>query len=489
MIKIIIRFIFIFFIDHHYFVVKSIRALSNNSRYFCAPCNKTYTNINNHYCKFTCNGCNRSNCENIIDSKCSFCNIEIRNETCKKYHEEQLCRSINKCKKCNNFVRKNSVHVCFDQKYCSNCKQAVDIDHKCYILTESERKESFNNQTTQGYIWFDYEAYQCEIDNIQKPNLIIAVDKCIKCINNLQCKTIGCGEHCFYDNDSFCQWLYNEKHKNYIAFAHNAKGYDGVYLLKWIYNNLSFKENMPQVIRDGTKILTLTYRNVKLLDSASFIPMSLEKFTKTFDLKELKKGFFCHLFNKPENMDYVGSIPSKKYFEPQLFNDEKLKKFDEWYASQIDKVYVFKQELYEYCRSDVRLLMEGTLAFRKIILDVTGIEPYDKAITLAGLCHIIYRTNMMKPKSIGIIPINGFNSKKQTSHKAIQWLKFISYSKNITIQHGKNIGELQIKSENDKIYHVDGYDKESETIYEFHGFVFLLFFDLEYNFDYFLCFF
>lgn len=51
------------------------------------------------------------------------------------------------------------------------------------------------------------------------------------------------------------------------------------------------------------------------------------------------------------------------------------------------------------------------------------------------------------------------------SKKQIQWLDFISILNNITIQHGINNKEYKIQN----IGKVDGYCKENNTVYEFHG--------------------
>ena len=52
------------------------------------------------------------------------------------------------------------------------------------------------------------------------------------------------------------------------------------------------------------------------------------------------------------------------------------------------------------------------------------------------------------------------------SKKQIQWLKFISKMNNITIQHGENGEEFKIPNTRFK---ADGFCKETNTIYEFHG--------------------
>ena len=42
--------------------------------------------------------------------------------------------------------------------------------------------------------------------------------------------------------------------------------------------------------------------------------MKLSKIPACFDLTEMKKGYFPHLFNKKENKHYVGSYPDHKYY-------------------------------------------------------------------------------------------------------------------------------------------------------------------------------
>ena len=52
------------------------------------------------------------------------------------------------------------------------------------------------------------------------------------------------------------------------------------------------------------------------------------------------------------------------------------------------------------------------------------------------------------------------------SKKQIEWLNFISKLKNISIQHAENGNEYLILNTR---FHADGYCKETNTIYEFHG--------------------
>ena len=48
--------------------------------------------------------------------------------------------------------------------------------------------------------------------------------------------------------------------------------------------------------------------------------------------------------------------------------------------------------------------------------------------------------------------------------KAIRWIQSLAKEKDIVIRHAKNGGEVQIGN-----YHVDGFHKESKTVYEFLG--------------------
>ncbi len=177
--------------------------------------------------------------------------------------------------------------------------------------------------------------------------------------------------------------------------------------MQYIKSNILPNDNLPELIMCGTKLLTLKFRKIRMIDSFSFIPMALEKFTKTFGLKELKKGFWCHLFNQPENQNYIGLIPAKKYYTPQFFNSSKRKEFELWYDEQKNKIFNFKEELIQYCISDVKLLKESILSFRENILNITNftIDPFHRCITIASLCHLVYRSMLMEPKSISVIPL------------------------------------------------------------------------------------
>ena len=95
------------------------------------------------------------------------------------------------------------------------------------------------------------------------------------------------------------------------------------------------------------------FRNIKIIDSYSFLAMALAEFPKTFGINELKKGFFPHKFNQPANQNYIGSYPSADYYQSEFFSVKKKKEFDQWYASVKDNLFDFQREFKDYCSSDV----------------------------------------------------------------------------------------------------------------------------------------
>ena len=240
------------------------------------------------------------------------------------------------------------------------------------------------------------------------------------------------------------------------------KAYDGVFIMNYILSNLTPKDRQPVVINNGSKIMSIIFNSVKVIDSYSFIPIGLAEFPKAFGNKELKKGFFPHYFNTDENQNYVGPYPPKETYGYRFFSTKKLQEFEEWYSKVSINLFDLRKEFLDYCWSDVHLLAEGCLEFRKIIIEMTRqgdkyIDPFQEAITIASLCHVIYRSLVLEPKTLAYIP--DVIKEKNSSHKARIWLDSIS-----NIQHANNGGEHKIGS-----YFVDGYNRFTDTVYEFHG--------------------
>jgi hypothetical protein len=76
-------------------------------------------------------------------------------------------------------------HVCFNQKYCSNCDEVVELEHMCFIKPVPEKSTvKFN-----GLCFFDFEAYADE-NGTHKVNLAMAKRVCLTCYEGK--RTIYC---------------------------------------------------------------------------------------------------------------------------------------------------------------------------------------------------------------------------------------------------------------------------------------------------------
>lgn len=257
--------------------------------------------------------------------------------------------------------------------------------------------------------------------------------------------------------EDFGSWLFNGKHVGAICIAHNAQAYDLHLLMDYVHNH-GIK---PTLIQNGKKIMCMEAFDLKFIDSLNFFPMSLAKLPKAFGLKELAKGFFPHLFNKPANQNYVGGMPDMKYYDPDGMKSEKRSEFVDWYKTQTH--FDFQQELEKYCMSDVDILQRCCGKFRTLFTTHTkGIEPFLQSITIASATNEVFRTMFLEPQQIAILPTHGYYGGNQSAI-ALCWMDRLSLKNNIHIQHAKNGGEVRVEG-----WLMDGVD-ENNVLYLFHG--------------------
>ena len=284
---------------------------------------KGYHKAGDHRCESICKKCKRANCG--LDAAvlhCLHCKTQCNNKYCLKFHQENFCPVVNKCKVC--MRPKSKHHVCSDdERYCSVCKLIVKMnEHKCFIQIEDRKKEE--SSKPKGFIFFDYE---CLVDDYKNhiPNLVMArkvyLDK-----NDIAKYTLDPIKYTFNSNAAFCKWLLNKNHSNFTAIAHNMKGYDGSFIMQYMLKNLKSVDRLPKVLVNGTKTLSIDHRKIKIIDSYSFLPMALEKFSSTFSITELKKGFFPHRFNKVSNFNYDGAWPAASEYGSEFFSKQKKRR-------------------------------------------------------------------------------------------------------------------------------------------------------------------
>ena len=253
------------------------------------------------------------------------------------------------------------------------------------------------------------------------------------------------------------------------VYFHNFRGFDGLFIIKQL---LDMNLKVSKVLMTGQKILYFECGQLKFKDSLSFLNMPLEAFPKTFGIKEMKKGYFPHAFNRQENQDYEGPIPDLKYYETHCMSSKKKEAVEKWHDEQVveDKVWNFKQELLAYCQSDVKLLKQGCLMFATDFESECGFNPLKENITIA--CHNFWRNYQMIPYSVGVEPPHGWSGVTPAQSKVgFQWLYLedLKLGGENRIKHTANGGEQTIMIPRLGKTHVDGYDPLTHTVYEFHG--------------------
>ena len=140
----------------------------------------------------------------------------------------------------------------------------------------------------------------------------------------------------------FCSHIMSRHYKNTVLIAHNAKGYDHYPVLNAMIKQHGVRPD--KILYQGSKIMYLHIAaglDLTFLDSLSFLQMKLSKFPECFDLTEMKKGYFPHLFNKKENEHYVGSYPSPEHYGIDFMSLKQRSEFDKWYLSKKNEIFDF----------------------------------------------------------------------------------------------------------------------------------------------------
>ncbi|CAM9291642.1 unnamed protein product, partial [Heterosigma akashiwo] len=261
-----------------------------------------------------------------------------------------------------------------------------------------------------------------------------------------------------------------KKHRGYIVVCHYGQGFDFNFIMRYAIEHLpNIKTNKPDIIMNGTKIMYAKFKgiNLKLVDSINFFGCALEKLPSMFGFQdEVKKGFFPHRFNIPFNQHKVfDRYPGIEFYDIDSMKPEKRQRFLEWYETVKDNQFDFDAEMKAYCDDDVKVLARACMTFKNIFMNqiVHGgtINPFNFP-TIASACMTVYRSKFMPSNTIGLLKNMGADN---YSVRSIQWLNEIAERDGIEIQHAENGGEYSVTSK----LKVDGFCKETNTVFQFHG--------------------
>ena len=497
--------------DHdHYDVITRLPGFFGSS-YVCAYCWKPYNTEGQHRCnkKKQCGSCRQKECPDFqaayprgqkATQRCHSCHRDFFGDTCFDMHlgkdhtgktnpQSSVCFHRRRCPNClkqNVGLQQIARHQCFYVD-CPSCHEYVHGEtHLCFIQgapkpqdkKKRKRKQQRGPSAKRGaattepqttpeeeeddddlpplHVFFDIEAMQPDEQHIA--NLLVAEteddDQPIRFP----------GPYCTRD---FLEWLdtltLNDT-RQVNVLAHNFQGYDGYFVVHQYHSD----NRIVQQLRNGCKLLEVKHDRIRFIDSLSFFQMPLSAFPKTFGLTEFKKGYFPHKFNIRGHQTYVGIVPALDYYMPETMSLEGKQALEKWHQEQRKKevVFDFQKELVEYCESDVRLLKQGCLTFKRLFEAQAGFNPFDH-ITIASACNMDLRMNRMIPNSIASEPTLGWkNNNINQSNEAIEWLTWCQQHQAPHIQHAKNAGKYRIPGTK---LHVDGFDVTTHTIYEYHG--------------------
>ena len=537
------RLIILYHNKEHYDVITSLPGFFNQT-YFCPYCLKGYNNEGHHRCESlenkVCSCCRQPNCSGFASHvpqklkatiPCHHCRRFFFNEECYDNHtrftlarqlkpENSVCLNVRRCKHCgkqSNSFKAVRAHQCGTSQ-CPSCEKYVKAsEHKCFIQPDRKRKRQQENErevrarlddefaiieameNAEGeeegkeeqkeplHVYFDIEAMQHRGNH--EANLLVYQSS--EMVNARVLSGPNCVEQ-FLDE---LKLLTEENTRQVYALAHYLQAYDGYFIIQKYYEH---GQEVHQ-IRCGAKIMSLTHFNIRFTDSLNFFAMPLSAFPTTFGLEEAAKGFFPHLFNRPENQDYVGPTPDAKFYMTETMSLEKKAEFDEFYeqASKPVVLFNFKKELIRYCKSDVKLLKEGCETFQKLFLEHSGFNPFEK-LTIASACNQDLRNNCMYEDTIATEPAYGWvGLKGNASKESLEWFHWLNHCKRKEVLETMSEEDYQVHElmeiydtdyqnplKKDHIQHagnggeqfiptirtsVDGYCQETNTVYQYQG--------------------
>jgi hypothetical protein len=373
---------------------------------------------------------------------------------------------------------------------------------------EAEFKQSAPALKPRTFIFYDFESVQNRQlspgKNLHEVYYCVARKTCDTC-HSAEEKCADCVQHIFEGMDaldSFCRWLFSEENRNTTALAHNGKGtvtfvhicsvhiwsvrtcsahgcsvhacshhfsllgYDAQFVVRWLIQ----QGLVPKIIAKGMNLIYVQHMDIRLIDSMSFLQGSLDSLAKAYKLTT-RKGSFPFLWITPERLHYVGPWPEAKYYQPDFMAPKKRQEFLAWYDTVKDQQFDCAKEVELYTIADVVILEQVFMKFRQNFMDQTGWDPA-ASITIAGACQSAFRLGFLKPKTIGIVPPNGYVPRVRSSVKATKWLAYVARERGIDIRHSKNGGEKTVRLDG-RILRLDGWtdlgDGSVGKAFEFNG--------------------
>lgn len=355
----------IMFHNKHYLAMRSVKACFG-ARYICPQCHTHSTLKSSHACKYSCRQCLATpKCDSTSKAlaTCTACYRNFYGYDCYMKHllpqvgSKITCEIKKNCGSCKAPLEKD--HSC-GKRRCFTCDKIVNNDnHLCHMPKYTTKRKDDEKYL---YVMFDLETQQNTPLSISEPkkfkhipNLNVSQSVCTTCLDisdiSVPCTTCGVRENIYYSKKCVADFMdfLVVKHKErenrvvngknrkvskfdkIIVIAHNMSGFDGQFILKYIYESDRFKS--PGLIMNGTKIIEITLDSrIKFVDSFNYFQKGLSELPELCGF-EGSKGHYPHFWNTPENENYVGPLPKKQFYGYDSMSAEGRVAFDKWYDS------------------------------------------------------------------------------------------------------------------------------------------------------------
>lgn len=216
-----------------------------------------------------------------------------------------------------------------------------------------KNNDDLDKRRKQNIVGFDTETY---LDEKNMCNVF-----CITMYGKIKSKIIkekiyGSYEDCI---NKFVKFIESITVKINIKRSRPKEAIEDVYIYGFnnsrfdnlfIYESLYKSDDTVDILFTNNSIKTIKYHNVRIFDISLFYTGSLASVAEAFKL-EITKGVYPYTFPNKNNLNYIGSVPDKKYFKTeedhkQCVNEHKNKKFN------------LKEYTEKYCLLDSQLVYE-----------------------------------------------------------------------------------------------------------------------------------
>ena len=239
----------------------------------------------------------------------------------------------------------------------------------------------------------------------------------------------------------------------------------------------------PNAVMKGSKFFQVQWRNVTLRDFCCLLPSKLADLPKALGFTDLLgdaggKTWFPWRFANKETLHYVGEVPDRKFFAPELMTGEDRRgKFEEFYfALQQEGQYDFRAQAAKYCFIDTQILALALQRVKKVSLDISNgmcDQIVGKDFTLPGFTMTMFRNCFMEPNSIGIMGLVNYGSAgRRQSSLAVGYLEYLNKQRRPShqIRHAANFPmEKHVTFWDGSGTFLDGWDEREKQGYEIDG--------------------